>query len=87
MLFSIQSNDNTIPAESQLRQWCDLVVQYSNDARYQMNSAILYKEQLKAAGFTDIVERKFQWPLNQWPKDQGLKELGKSVLFWFNWSL
>jgi hypothetical protein len=29
-----------------------------------------------AAGFTNVVETKYFWPLNKWPKDKKLKELG-----------
>lgn len=28
------------------------------------------------AGFQDVVERRYQWPLGTWPKDPKLKELG-----------
>jgi len=40
------------------------------------NSAELYKSQLEAAGFVDVVETKYIWPSNRWPKDRKLKELG-----------
>lgn len=40
------------------------------------NSAEFYKSQLEAAGFVDVIETKYIWPLNQWPKDKKLKELG-----------
>lgn len=28
------------------------------------------------AGFTDIVDTRFKWPTNRWPKDQKHKDLG-----------
>lgn len=40
------------------------------------NSAEPYKSQLEAAGFVDVVETKYIWPSNRWPKDRKLKELG-----------
>ena len=33
---------------------------------------------MREAGFTDLTERRYQWPLGTWPKDKKLKELG----FW-----
>ncbi len=41
------------------------------------NCGALYKEQMIAAGFEDVVERKYIWPSNRWPKDKKLKEIGK----------
>jgi hypothetical protein len=38
--------------------------------------AQLYKEQMIAGGFTNVVETKYIWPSNRWPKDKKLKELG-----------
>jgi len=35
-----------------------------------------YKEQMTAVGFTNVVETKYIWPSNRWPKDKKLKELG-----------
>ena len=40
------------------------------------NSAEFYKSQIEAAGFVDVVETKYIWPINRWPKDKKLKELG-----------
>ena len=31
---------------------------------------------MRNAGFQDVVERRYQWPLGPWPKDKKLKELG-----------
>lgn len=39
-----------------------------------------YKEYFQKAGFVDIVEEKFQWPFNTWPKGEYYKTLGK----WYN---
>ena len=36
-----------------------------------------YKEWAVAAGFENVVELRYKWPQNPWPKDPALKELGK----------
>ena len=41
------------------------------------DSAKDYKAQLIEAGFENVVEIRYKWPQNRWPKDRGLKELGK----------
>jgi hypothetical protein len=34
---------------------------------------------MEEVGFVDVVEQRFKWPLNTWPKDPKLKELGMWV--------
>lgn len=41
-----------------------------------LNSALKYEEQLKAAGFKNIIKSEYRWPINRWPKDPKLKEFG-----------
>lgn len=38
--------------------------------------ATFYKQYLEEAGFVDVVQEKFIWPTNRWPKDKKLKEIG-----------
>jgi hypothetical protein len=40
------------------------------------DSPTKYKEQLAAAGFTNIQQTIYKWPQNRWPKDPKFKELG-----------
>ncbi|RMZ78726.1 hypothetical protein DV737_g3782, partial [Chaetothyriales sp. CBS 132003] len=35
-----------------------------------------YKEWITATGFENVKEQIFKWPINPWPKDKNLKELG-----------
>jgi hypothetical protein len=44
------------------------------------NSPLYYKEQMEAAGFINITEKKYKWPSNQWPKDKECKVLGLLTL-------
>jgi len=34
------------------------------------------KSYLEAAGFVDVVEHRFKWPMNGWPQDEKSRELG-----------
>lgn len=43
------------------------------------NSAESCKGQMIAAGFKDVVEIQYKWPLNRWPKDKNYKEWGKPL--------
>jgi hypothetical protein len=51
--------------------------EYINAQRKPGHETIFYKKFMKEAGYVDIVEKHFQWPLGDWSKDQQCKEVGK----------
>ncbi|RDW56506.1 S-adenosyl-L-methionine-dependent methyltransferase-19 [Coleophoma crateriformis] len=53
-----------------------LFMEASAKAGRLANCAQFYKQQLLDAGFVDVVETKYIWPQNRWPKDKKLKEIG-----------
>lgn len=77
VVFPIRTDDDTIPPDSALMKWCNLMVEAGQKLGRPLNGANYYKQQLEAAGFTNIVEVQFKWPINRWPKDQKFKDLGK----------
>ena len=76
--FPVETIDDSLPVDSALRDWSDLMLMASQQAGIPINSAALYKSQLEAAGFKNIVELRFKWPQGRWPKDSKYEELGKS---------
>jgi hypothetical protein len=54
----------------------DLIMQSGAAIGRFTDSATRYKEQLAAAGFTNIQETIYKWPQNRWPKDPKYKQLG-----------
>src|SRR5699024_11578697 len=44
-------------------------------AERPMYLAPKYKDYFERAGFVDVMERRFKWPLNEWPKDSYFKEI------------
>ena len=41
-----------------------------------LNGGLEYKKQLEDAGFVNVVEHKYKWPINDWPKDPNAKMIG-----------
>lgn len=58
-------------------KWCGLMVEAGNKIERPVDCCKNYKVQLEDAGFVDVVEVKYKWPQNRWPKDKKFKELGK----------
>jgi SAM-dependent methyltransferase len=54
----------------------DLLMEACEKVGRLANSPQFFKDQMTAAGFTNVVETKHYWPSNQWPKDKKLKEIG-----------
>lgn len=85
ILYPIKLNDGEFPVDSAVVKWCDLISQAMQKVGRRADCARLYKQQLIDAGFTDVVEKKYIWPSNRWPKDKKLKELGNQFQFDIAW--
>lgn len=72
----VSSDDGTLKEDSYLAQWA----RHLDEAATKLGRIYLppgkLKEILTGAGFVDVVETRFKWPSNAWPKDKKLKELG-----------
>jgi len=77
----VRTEDQTLPVDSALEKWSRLILEAGEKIGRPMNSAASYKLQLQDAGFVNVVEIKYKWPQNQWPKDPKSKELGTFNLF------
>ncbi|KAL8305345.1 hypothetical protein RB597_003803 [Gaeumannomyces tritici] len=77
--YPIGSDDNSLPADSALLRWSRLWQEGAAKSGLQLLTAEQHKAVLEQAGFVNIVERNFKWPLNTWPKDPKYKELGSWV--------
>jgi hypothetical protein len=76
IIHPILNDDNSWPPDSALLKWTTLVARAMTDFGHPLNSALKYEEQLRAAGFENIVKVDYRWPINVWPKDKKAKELG-----------
>jgi hypothetical protein len=77
LLNPLQSDDGTLKEDSALLKWNNLLVEASDKLGPSLRSALHYKQQLTDAGFEDVTQIEFKWPLNPWPRDAKYKELGK----------
>ncbi|RDW58611.1 S-adenosyl-L-methionine-dependent methyltransferase-11 [Coleophoma cylindrospora] len=79
--FPVKLNDGEFPPDSAFLKWSTLFMEASAKAGRLANCAQFYKQQLLDAGFVDVVETKYIWPQNRWPKDKKLKEIGPYFAF------
>ncbi|KAM0432667.1 hypothetical protein ACHAQK_009519 [Fusarium lateritium] len=73
---AIYSDDETLKPDQGLAKWCKLL----GEAFAKLGSHSIEFDRIKAimkeTGFIDIVDTRFKWPTNSWPKDKKHKELG-----------
>jgi len=76
-------DDGTLPANSHLVQWSRLLL----DATARAYRPIAYntetRSMLERSGFVEIQEQVIRVPLNPWPADPHLKDIGR----WYNLGL
>ncbi|KAF4336903.1 hypothetical protein FBEOM_9226 [Fusarium beomiforme] len=73
----MKSEDGTLTEAHALSKWCNLL----SEAAVKLGRPYIPTKELKKimdkVGFTNIVETRFKWPSNCWPKDKKYKELGR----------
>ena len=74
----IQDNDNSFPPNCAVRKWTELSIEAAKKLGRPLDSPTWYKQQMEEAGFQNVIETKFKWPQNRWPKDPKMRELGKA---------
>ncbi|KAF7556940.1 hypothetical protein G7Z17_g985 [Cylindrodendrum hubeiense] len=75
-IYPVTSDDGTVPKESAVFKWSTLMNEAAHKLGTGLDSGLRYKDQLIDAGFTNVTEAPYKWPMNTWPKDLKLKELG-----------
>lgn len=55
----------------------DLAHEASKRFGKQIDIQPFLKENIEKAGFVDVVEKKYKWPLGDWPADPRLKDIGR----------
>ncbi|RDW71010.1 hypothetical protein BP6252_07573 [Coleophoma cylindrospora] len=74
----IISIDDTMEGTA-LQKWTTIIPQGAAKLGQSVLNSKNYAKYMKAAGFVDIIEENFYWPLNTWPKG----DIEKLLLVWF----
>ncbi|KAI8411490.1 hypothetical protein FOFC_08084 [Fusarium oxysporum] len=72
----MESDDGTLTKEHALSKWCNLLREASDKLGRPCIPTKELRNIMDKVGFTNIVETRFKWPSNCWPKDKKYKELG-----------
>ncbi len=76
--FPIRSLPSSpLPLDSALLKWATLMLEASVNLGCPLDTADSCKRLLEEAGFEDVVEKEYKWPMNRWPQDKKLREIGE----------
>jgi hypothetical protein len=75
-IYPVTSDDGTVSKDSAVYKWSSLMNEAATKMGSGLDSGLRYKDQLAEAGFVNIVETPYKWPMNAWPRDKKTKELG-----------
>ncbi|RKL48021.1 hypothetical protein BFJ70_g2384 [Fusarium oxysporum] len=76
IVLPYKSDDGTLHADLELAKLGHYVCEASKILGRSVEAPRHYKSMMQKAGFINIVERHFKWPLNAWAKDPYYKEIG-----------
>lgn len=77
--FPIKCDDGSIPYDSALLRWSRLMMEAAGRRGVLLDTCGKAGEMMSSAGFVDVERRRFVWPINHWPADEDLKDLGDHV--------
>ena len=69
-------DDGTLTEDTPAHHFGRVAIESSKALGRPLDVASGYKERMVKAGFVDIVQRQFKWPVGTWPKDKYYKEIG-----------
>ncbi|KAF2806714.1 S-adenosyl-L-methionine-dependent methyltransferase [Mytilinidion resinicola] len=70
------SDDDTVDADHFFTLWGNTVIEMGERFGKSFTIWNEAKERLERAGFVDVVEVRYKWPMNGWSRDERLKRIG-----------
>ena len=74
------SDDDSLKEDSMQVKWARLMMEASQQYNRPVPEYKAYREWMEEAGFVDIQEYFLKRPINTWPKNKQLKEIGRAQL-------
>ena len=79
----LQTDDSSIASGDVMFRCSDIAREASLKFGKNMTVAPLMKKMIEEAGFVDVIEKRYKWPVGEWPADHRLKEIGRwNVRHW-----
>ena len=70
-------DDDSLPKDNILHTWGPNIIGAASNSGRPADTLDTMREQIEKAGFVDIHEKVYKWPIGPWPRDPVLKETGR----------
>ncbi|KAH0538031.1 hypothetical protein FGG08_005343 [Glutinoglossum americanum] len=77
MCIELKSDDGAVAPEHIFGRWRKMLLEASDAYGKPLGIADQTKELSEAAGFVEVVEQRFKWPIGGWNQERKLKEIGR----------
>ncbi|KAK2744907.1 hypothetical protein FQN55_006469 [Onygenales sp. PD_40] len=75
--ISPRCDDGTLPPDSIFYTWEKFARDSARAMKKPLDVTETMKQNIEAAGFVDVVEKKYKWPIGQWSSDPRMQDIGK----------
>lgn len=88
ILSPLQCRDDTLKGTA-LEKWGEFFLESSIKLGVPLDSALTVKKNMEEAGYVDVVQVIYEWPMNKWPADKKMKEIGTYcfLVYIITWSI
>lgn len=77
LMVPVGCDDGTLVEGSPLHKYHYLLLEAAEKMGRPMNGLASYTDKMEEVGFVNIKHKDFVWPVNSWPKDEKLSEIGR----------
>jgi SAM-dependent methyltransferase len=74
--FPARCDDNTAPLDSPIMLWSNHMMEAAQRIGFDLSVSSRFPALLNAAGFVNVQYETYPWPINKWPKEKKMKNLG-----------
>ncbi|KAF4982962.1 hypothetical protein FZEAL_1532 [Fusarium zealandicum] len=69
-------DDDSVPKDQALYRWSNLMREGTAKAGLSLDGSLELKQKMLDRGFSNVTETWYKWPINRWPKDPKVKDIG-----------
>jgi hypothetical protein len=75
--FAPRCDDGTMPEDNIWKKWVQTAAAFKEISHRRFFNAEETKQEMKDAGFIDIVEKRYKLPIGPWSSDPKYREIGR----------
>lgn len=79
-VYPVDCDDGTLSPDSPVYKWNKTLCEAAAISGKRLDEGLRHKKYMIDAGFENVTETRYKWPINTWPRDPKYKEIGAWTL-------